>query len=862
MSFSPANEALSAAAGQPGLDADLGAVLEGYAAERGGYDEMVDARGQIRPHWRAFLDGFATLGADGRQAALDSTSRHVRESGIAFNVYADPDDRRHTWRLDLAPLLLTDGEWARISAGLRQRARLMEAALGDLYGPKRLLTEGILPARPFLGAAEFVHAEAGLANHRFLHTYACDIARTRAGNWVVLGDQTDTDIGAGYVIASRVALSHGMPGLFRATHARRLAGFYRAMQEALQAQLRKDDGRIAVLSPGPEDPCYFSHAYLARYLGYTLTEAADLTVRDGHLYLKTLDGLQRIDLLLRRVGGAGIDPLFTTGRSGVAGLMQAIRSEGVIVANGPGAALMQNRALAPWSEAAARLLLDEDLLLGDAPCHWLGTEEALEQAMAEWPDLRLMPLRGRNDPGAPVGTIDPRSLSRQEHQSLVRSLAMDGWSNVAVPPVDLATAPSFENGRLQPRPFAIRCYLTRIGDDWNVLPGGLVRMAGAPAAPALPNGFGSKDLWITGSVPEMHQLSLLRASIGAVHLRRTGADLLSRTADNLFWLGRYAERAEGRMRVLRSLLSRVLEDRHDEAEPALAERLLAPPDVDGEAPPVVDPTADIASQAGKALLVGPYALKASLDHLHRTATLVRDQISHDAWRILSGLWLERGWRDEKRPVLSRATLELLDGGIRSLNAFAGTEAENMTRNFAWRFLELGRRIERAAEMALLIKRLTRHGQPALEEGDHALRLLLELGDSFMTYRSRYLMTPLLIPVLDLLVLDETNPRSIAYQLVQIEAHLAALPSEGPHRTAEHRMILKILTGLRLVEVGELARQGADRRRPVLDGLVDGLLVDLPALSDLVMHSHFAHAEMPVSILAMSMQGRSLPAAGA
>lgn len=809
-------------------------LLRGYAQAAGGFDEMIDRQGQVRPHWQAFLNGFAELGRAGRQSAAEATRRHVRESGIAFNVHADPDDRRHAWRLDLAPLLLTERDWRHLADGLVQRARLAEAVLQDLYGRQTLLKEGRIPSRLVLGAAEFARPEAGLEGqrHRFLHTFACDVARTADGSWVVLGDQADADIGAGYVIASRVALSNGLAGLFRACHTRRLAGFYRALQESLQGRLRREGGRIALLSPGPADPCYFSHAYLARYLGYTLCEVGDLTVRDDHLFLKTLDGLQRIDLLLRKVPGAGLDPLFLPGvaAGGIAGLMQVVRGQGLVLANALGSALLQNRTLGLFARGLAPHLLGQELLLADAPGLWLdeaGAGLLADERHAHW---RRMKLRGRNDPGAPIGLEDGAGAADP--------------SMMAAPPVELATAPAFEDDRLVPRPFAIRCFMARIGDDWQVLPGGLVRTAGEPASAVLPNGFGSRDLWVTGRAPEMQQLSLLRASIGTVHLRRTGTDLLSRTADNLFWLGRYAERAEGRMRLLRSLLSRLIEDRGDAPDPAIMVRLLAP---EGEADAPA-PGHDLDDLTYMAMFEGPYALRASLEHLHRTATLVRDQISHDAWRTLNGLWLDRAWRDTGRAVVSLATLDLLDGGIRTLNAFAGTEAENMTRNFAWRFLSLGRRIERAFAMADLIARLTHGATPGLDEGDQTLRLLLELGDSFMTYRSRYLMTPLPAPVLDLLVLDETNPRSIAYQLAQIEHHLAAMPQEGPHRSTEHRLILKLLTQLRLLTLDDLVRQDENGRRPQLDQVIADLEAGLPALSDLINHSHVAHAEMPAALL--------------
>ena len=320
---------------------------------QGAYDEMLAADGSVRPHWRAFVDGFAGLGTDGRAAAGESTRRLLRESGIAFNVYADPDDRAHAWRLDLVPVLLPDAEWDRLAAGIVQRARLIDAVLADLHGAQTLLHDGSLPASLLLGNPAFVRAsvDRDAPERRFLSTYACDIARTASGDWVVLGDQTDTAIGNGYVLASRVALSHGLAELFRDCHTQRLARYFLGLQESFQALCRRDDGRIVILSPGPESPSYFSHSYLARYLGYTVVQSGDLTVRDNHLYLKTLDGLQRVYLVVCKQPGHRMDPLSLpgSGLAGIPGLVEAARSGNVVMVNRLGSGVVQNHALAPFT---------------------------------------------------------------------------------------------------------------------------------------------------------------------------------------------------------------------------------------------------------------------------------------------------------------------------------------------------------------------------------------------------------------------------------------------------------------------------------------------------------------------------------
>lgn len=831
-------------------------LLAGYAAAAAPFDEMLAPDGTVRPHWQRFVEGFAALGPDGRAAAAESTRRLLRESGIAFNVYADPDDRQHAWRLDLVPVLLPDREWDALARGIVQRARLIDAILADLHSTQTLLHDGSLPASLPLGSPGYVRASVDRTGppRRFLYTYACDVARTATGDWVVLGDQTDTAIGNGYVLASRVALSHGLAGLFRDCHTKRLARYFLGLQESFQALCRRDDGRIVLLSPGPESPSYFSHSYLARYLGYTAVQSGDLTIRDNNLYLKTLDGLQRVYLVVCKQPGHLMDPLHLpgSGMAGIPGLVQAAGSDTVAMVNRLGSGVLQNHSLAPFTGSLFRRVLGEAPLLQDVRTLWLGDQQNQAMALADPERWAYVEAAARNDPGEPSTLLGGGPLTELARHSLQERVQREGHRWVAVEPLRLATTPSFDGTSLVPTPFALRAYVVITEDGYQVLPGGLVRLAGAPNAATLPNGFGSKDLWVTATNAELQPPSILRTSMQEVHLRRTGRDLLSRTTDNLFWLGRYSERAEAIMRLLRSVLARFLEDGRPDSNPDVLQGLLR---LFLQRAPGATPLPDKPGWDGVEELVGvlmfaqrSYGLRDTLDDVHRTATLVRDQISHDAWRMLSALHIDRRWRQPRRGGLAWPTLELLDDGIRSLNAFSGTESENMTRNYAWRFLQIGRRIERARLLSKLTRELVvNHAAP---ESDGSLRLLLELGDSYMTYRSRYLMTPLTAPVLDLLLLDESNPRGVAFQLRELDDHFARLPSEGPHRSPGQRLILKLLTRLRLVEVGDLCAIDGAGRMSSLDALLVELTDGLPDLSDVISRSYFAHAETPVVTLAM------------
>ena len=818
------------------------ALLAGYRPLAGVHDEMMGRGGRVREHWRQLIDALAALGPEERHQREQATARLLRDSGVAFNVHADPDDPVQSGQLDTLPLVMASADWCHLATGLIQRARLLEAILADLYSTATLLQEDRLPPALVFANEDFLRPWVRPEGHPRpnLLLYAADVARTSDGRWLVLADRTETPAGTGEAVADRVALSHGFAELFRDCPVQRLAGFFQAQRDDLFGTLDRDDGRVVLLVKGPSDPAYFSHAYIARYLGYTLVEGADLTVRDDQVFLKTLDGLQRVDLVVRRVPGADCDPLELDGqgRFGVAGLTRAARRNRVIVANALGSGLAQSRGLAPFLPTLCRRLLDEDLLLAQAPTLWCGDAKSRAEVLERQAELSILPVRGAAQPLAP-----------ENAEALACLLERDGHRYVARQPVELATTPAWRGSGLEPVRFALRLFVGRSRNGYAVMPGGLVRMSTGTATFELPSGHGSKDCWVLSEEPLPNPVSLLKSTLSTVHLRRTGRDLLSRTADNLYWLGRNAERAESILRALRSVVTRLVVDVGPSQRPTLFVRLLdvllhrAPlaPDRQGEG----DALGRIERQLAALALSRdrPYGLCHTLDHLHRTATLARDQISHDAWRMVAGLCGPSGVRRLPEQLIDGPTLDVLDEGLRLLTAFSGTGSENMTRNFAWRFLDMGRRVERACSAVELMRGLLIEREDLVASG--TLPLMLELADSSMTYRSRYLMTPLLAPVLDLLLLDETNPRAVAFQLAVVEAHLARLPDsrgDNPNYSPAQRIVMPILTELRVVDPATLASTETSTPRPALAELLGRLARALPELSDVICRSHFAHAE--------------------
>jgi uncharacterized circularly permuted ATP-grasp superfamily protein/uncharacterized alpha-E superfamily protein len=827
------------------------------------YDEMVRTDGSLRPHWQAFIDGLDRISGPVLAERWAAAERLLHENGLTYTVVAEMNEGLlRPWELDVVPLIVDAGEWRDLSAGLVQRARLLNAILADLYGPQRLLHEGRLPPAVVFANPHFIRQCHGIRprDDVFLHEYAADLGRGPDGRWHVLADRCQTPSGIGYALENRIILSHCLGDLFRDCQVERLAGYFQASHDFLLARTGRDDPRIVLLSPGPGVEGYFAQAYLARYLGYSLAEGGDLTVRGARVFLKSVDGLKPVDLILRRVDSEACDPLELRSDSevGIAGLLQAARARSVVVANTIGSGLAETKALAPFLPDLCRALLGEDLALSGPQTWWCGDRTSLEFVFSRFDDLVVEhAFRRRPLLSATTAPTTGAALADFEREALIEDLGDRGFDYVAHEPIHLSTTPSWSDGRLRPRLMTLRVFLSAAEDGFNVMPGGLTRVTASndARAAALTRGQGTKDTWVLADGP-VAPLTLLRSPLSYIQPKRTGKDLPSRAADNLFWLGRYAERAENLVRGLRVVVRLRYED-VGPTDGSTAVHLVLQTLSRLEEPlgPVEAPAAGRTAPASEiegmlhGLLFDPkasYGLPETVSHLHRTASLIRDRLSLDTWRVLHQLhnnireflqqseWLAgfHDWRD---------CVDVLDNAVRTLAAFNGLEMENMTRNLGWRFLDMGRRLERAYYLSKLLRNLLVRGRP---EDDGRLVLLLELADSIITYRSRYLTTPILPPVIDLLLLDETNPRSAAFQIAALSEHVNVLPrdDDAADRSEAQKIILSLLTQLRLAEIPALCgRDDTAGRRVSLEALLRQIEDGLPKLSELIGRDYFSHA---------------------
>ncbi len=813
----------------------------GYVPTAGVFDEMLCADGTLRDTWERVLATPDFRSAEVLENRWREAERQIRENGVTYNVYGDPRGLARPWPLDPVPLVIEASEWQAIEAGLIQRARLMSYVVGDIYGGQSLFHSGSVAPGAVLSNPGFLRPCHGIVppDNTHLHFIAVDIGRQPDGAWAVLNDRTQAPSGAGYALENRIVTSRCLSESFNAQPVHRLAGFFRALRDninnaaSLAARRSRGSGaepQVVLLTPGPYNETYFEHAYLARYLGYPLVAGEDLTVRYDRVYLKTLSGLQPVDGILRRLDDDYCDPLWLKAGSalGIPGLVAAHRRGHVAVCNRLGSGIVEAPAMLGYLPRINREIFAEDLILPQAESHWLGDTDNLHDVMGRLREYVIKPAF-RSFPFEPVfcDTLDDESLEALEARVRKRPHAF-----VAQRRMNLSCVPVWQDGRLVARPMVVRTYIAASGSGWVVMPGGLTRVARRSGDPvvSLQAGGGSKDTWILASAPVEIE-TLWPSQSEAIALRRTATvDLPSRVADNLFWLGRYVERTEVMLRLARATMNRYMPDAAlgASAIPSLLRCL----NRFGIRPAQPARLSHLLTAFDEGL---PPVFKA----LHHSATTVRDRLSMDAWRLLNPLGMPTGLSN-RAPVASAAELE---GYLMRIATFNGLAMENMTRGLGWRFLELGRRIERAIQTAGAVRIL---GSESGETEPAAFEALLEVCDSTMTYRSRYYTSLRLDGVLDLVISDDSNPRAIAFQLTAINEHLRYLPRERPGTlaTPEHRMAAACLAELRRVDMRRLADSSdasGELTRPALDRFAANLSHDLSALSDVLGEAYFKHA---------------------
>ncbi|MBR33635.1 MAG: carboxylate--amine ligase [Spirochaetaceae bacterium] len=769
-------------------------LLSGYQPIPGIHDEFLQ-NGQIRSHYDFLISSLDSLGTDRLQQRRNEAHRLLKENGVTYSIYGSPSGENRIWPLDLIPVIIPSDEWSPLERGLIQRAELLDLVLTDLYNQRTAIHEKLIPADLLFRSRAFLRPCHDLFPPRTsaLSYFATDVSRNADGSFVALGDRIQAPSGSGYSLENRIVLSRVLPSIYRDSQVHRLATYFRTLRRNMirRAQIRKKDPLTILLTPGPANETYFEHAYLASYLGFTLAQADDLTVREQRLYLKTVEGFQQVDIVFRRIDDAFLDSLELRGDSllGIPGLLQCIRAGTVTVLNPPGCGILEDRSLLAYLPELSRHFLGEDLILPNARTYWLGDENHLNQVRHRT-DIAIKPaIRRRGEEGY---FLEYMSDSDREYL----------WSRILERPYDFiaqevlsgCSCPVFQNGQFTPARGIYRTFIAAADSGYVVLPGGLARFSVTPDNFIITNQAGalSKDIWILASEPQKQE-TLLSVPADATEIFRKGIGLPGRVADNLFWLARYAERAENQCRFLRMIvessddgnsvtalqgtLSGILTGLAGSSGPQYSEDLVSF---------MLVRTGDEGSMAH------------DLQALVQSGRRIRDRLSEDTRRVISGLESTLNSLQEDDIVEASEALFQI---ILLLTSLTGHLSENMSREASYFFPGFGKRLERSLFLLRLIYSLSRTA--SLEWWD-LLDAILRINDISITYRRRYRNRMDVRSVLDILLFDRTNPRSLIFQVDEMYSMSATLPGvENPDKSRERKLALELYTRVHLTEIESL-----------------------------------------------------------
>ena len=830
------------------------------------WDELVTGTGRLRPHWQRLMGRLAPLDREELAELRDEAGRLLRQNGVAYTIYGDPRPAERPWPLDLLPLLIPAEEWRAIEAGSVQRAALLNAVLADIYGPQRLVAEGLLPPSLLHANPGYLRPSCGVAppGGIYLHLYAIDLARSGDGRWWVLADRLQAPSGAGYALENRNVVSCVLADSIAGEAVEPIAPFFATLRDGLCALAAKPTGaapRIVLLTPGPYNETYFEHAYLARQLGVTLVEGADLTVRDRRVFLKTLSALEPIDVILRRLDDDFCDPLELRAEStlGVAGLVEAARAGNVTIANALGSGALEGMAFKPFLLGLSQKLLGAPLSLPDVASWWCGGANELRYVLDHLDRLVVKPAF----PTLGLEPIFGAELAAAEREALAARIAARPRDFVGQERVELSTAPVSEDGHLVPRPLVLRVFVAATADGFVAMPGGLTRTAAADRSliVSMQRGGGCKDTWIVGASARIEQREPTADPDNVVALRHAGirrpvaGELPSRAADGLFWVGRYAERLSCAVRLLRRLLLGITDAAapwtSEEAEPvmeiAAVLGLLPTPDMVGLRATVLDalPLIQAALDDGD----HPSGVPAHLRRLANAAAGVRDHLPPGSWEIIAALSRVHAPR-LSRPLPARLLLRL-DELATLGSALWGAIEDTMPRDAGWRFFEIGKRLERAVTLVTILgaaaagSRRAESAGRRLDEDGLLAAVLVAAGLSAATPVRPDGTLDRQAALVALLVSD-SDPFSLDFQIAAVAAHLAELPRPGVTTVAGESAVARALEMAQSARSALAAALGDGRiagRAETIAALYTTLAplqTLLPEISNLLTRAYFAH----------------------
>lgn len=824
---------------------------------------LMGIEGGLRPHWETFFQTYGQLGGVEIASRNEDMMRLLKENGVTYNIYGEPSGLNRPWKLDIIPFLIGRDEWRGIESGLLQRARLLDLVLADIYGERRLIKSGILPAELVYNHPGFIRPCGGIRSpgKHSLILYSADLARSKEGRIWVVGDRTQAPSGSGYALENRTAMTRVVPELFNGLPVRHLSPYFNALRSGLNeiAPHRNQNPRIVILTPGSNNETYFEHAYLSSYLGFTLVQGNDLIVKNNYVWLKTMGGLEKVDVILRRVDDIYCDPLELKEDSqlGIPGLLQCVRSGNVSIANPIGSGILENPGLMPFLQQAARYFLAEDLLIPTIASWWCGQSKEQTYVLANLPTLVIKRIY-RNPTGS--SSIDGGALSAAQLSELRQRIIAQPTLFVGQEKVDISHTPSLIGGKIESRKVLFRSFLVAGEQGYTAMTGGLCRTSAEEGNFVISNQSGgiSKDTWILSPEPG-RILNVLKDPQERMVV--TSGDMLpSHAAENLFWVGRYTERVLGNARFLRTVMQFVAEgnklvsENNSQTERcllmALTQYSYTYPGFIGKGSEerLTDPWKELTEVLFNEKQAG--SLKYNFLQFHKAVHEVREHWSTDTWRVLRAI--EEEFRLEL-PLSHHGhlhMLHMLDDLITSIVAFIGLNRESISREQGWIMLDVGRKIEQSLLLITLL-RTTMVIKWNEQVEYNLLQSVLMSNEGLVNYRYKYRMAIEHSLVLDLLLFDANNPRSLTYQVDRLKAYFKNLPRNRMGDTAMEyeRLILGADDLLKQVDKDELAEPDAEGvAYPGLDHFLSEMSALLSGIPGAISKTYFKHEQTPKTLI--------------
>ena len=818
------------------------------------YEGLLGNDVNLCQHWETFFQSFIQLGYNEVESRENAVLRLLKENGVTYNIHGDPTGLNRPWELDLIPFLTSKNEWDLIEAGLTQRAELFNLLLKDIYGERKLIKNGLLPMELIYRHSGFLRQCAGIdfTHKNSLVLYAADLARgTDKKIWIVT-DRTQAPSGSGYALENRTAMARIMPELFNGLKVRHLQPYFNALRTTLNdiAPHQHHNPRIVILTPGPNNETYFEHSYLATYLGLTLVQGSDLVVKDNFVWLKTLGGLEKVDVIMRRVDDVYCDPLELKEDSqlGVPGLLQVVRSGNVSIANPLGSSILENPGLMPFLENISKYFFGKGLIMSNIASWWCGQPKEMNYVLEHLPSMVIK--RIYRESGVRT-SIDAGGLSYKELDNLKARIKANPQLYVGQEKVFISSTPSLIDGKIAPRNSLFRSFLVSNGDSYTLMAGGLSRSSAEEGNFVISNQVGglSKDTWLIATEPE-RIIDVLKEPVEQ-ELPYTTVVLPSHTGENLFWVGRYTERVLGNARFLRAVVqyitegNRLLEKNDIYTEQcllrALTQYTFTHPGFLNDRKKLENPWTELKDILFNENRVG--SLKNNYNLFSKSVFAVREHWSTDAWRLLRGM--EDEWLSiHDQQNINLAIINPLNSLITSMIAFMGLNRESISREHGWAILDAGRKIEYSLLLVNMLSSIVVEKHD--EEVDYNLQeSILISSESLVNYRYKY-RAPIQLPlVLDLMLFDPNNPRSLFYQIERLKFNLDVLPNtQNGNQPAEYsKLISKLFAVLEAAQKDHLSELDSKKKKyknlETFLTTVNDLLLEIP---EIISRVYFEHAQ--------------------